>query len=72
MKSKLITKKLEELIALAKVEDEPNVQIIIYALLGAREAKDDGLLASLVQTIITEVLMPNADAKLIAKKIAEN
>lgn len=63
MNSKLITEKIEQLIELAKLEDEPNVQIVLLALAAARETKDDGMLAGKVQEYVKDVLLPNAKAK---------
>ena len=59
----LISEKIEELIELAKIANDKNVQIILLALSGARHAGDDGLLAEEVQRFIKEVLIPNVQIK---------
>lgn len=58
--SDLITQKLDELITLAQIEGEPNVQIVLLGLSGARTIRDDGLLAEKVQEFIKDVLLPKA------------
>ena len=60
--SDLITEKIESLIALAKLEDEPNVQIVLLALSGARAVQHDGMLAGKVQEYLKDVLLPIAKA----------
>lgn len=72
MKSKLLTNKLEELIALARVESETNVAIILLALNSARELNDEDDLALIVQDFVREVLLPRVEDRIIAKKIALN
>lgn len=47
--SDLITKKIDELIALAEMEGEPNVQIILLTLNASRLLEWDGNLAGTVQ-----------------------
>ena len=59
----LISEKIEELIELAKIADDKNVQIVLLALSGARHAGDDRLLAEEVQRFIKEVLIPNVQIK---------
>ena len=59
----LISEKIEELIELAKIADDKNVQIVLLALSGARAAGDDGLLGEEVQRFIREVLIPNVQIK---------
>ena len=59
--SNLITDKIEQLIELAKLEGEPNVQIVLLALLGARKMGDDGMLASKVQEYLRDVLLPKLE-----------
>ncbi len=61
-KSELITKKLEELTELARVEGEPNVQAILLSLNGARISGDDGLLCANVQEFTRDVLLPRLAA----------
>ncbi len=63
MKSELLTKKLDELIELAKAENEPNTLVVLLALRGARKANDDELLANSVQTLLRDVLLPKAQEK---------
>jgi hypothetical protein len=58
MKSNLITEKIEQLIELAKLEDDTNTQIILLALSGARASGDDGMLAKHIQKYLIEVLIP--------------
>lgn len=65
--SELITNKLQELIALAKAEGEPNVQIVLFALCGARESGDCHILAEMTQAIVKEVLIPRLDEKRSAR-----
>lgn len=62
MNSNLITEKINSLIELAKLEDEPNVQIILLALSGARAANQDVMLAKKVQEYLKDVLMPMLEA----------
>ncbi len=57
-KSDLITKKLQELVELAKIEQEPSVQIVLLTLLGARCGNLDGMLANKVQEYTKDVLIP--------------
>ena len=56
--SDLVTKKIGELIDLARIEGDTNTQIILLALRGAQCSNDDGLLAMAVQKFIDDVLMP--------------
>ena len=58
MKNELIKKKLTEVLELAVLENEPTVQVVILALLGAYTSGDDGLFASEVQKIVKEVMLP--------------
>jgi len=53
--NKLISEKIEELIELAKIADDKNVQIILLALLGSRESGDDGYLAEEIQKFVRDV-----------------
>lgn len=71
-KSNLITEKIQELIELAKLEGEPNVQIVLLALSGARHSEDDALLAVKVQEFIKDVLIPNIKSKQIAQVASQN
>jgi hypothetical protein len=57
MKSK-ITKKIENLIELARLEDDANTQIVLLALAGARKSGDDGMLATHIQQYLKDVLIP--------------
>lgn len=61
-KSSLITEKIEQLIALAEVEDEVNVRIVLLALSGARTSDMDGMLAAKVQEYLKDVLIPKIRA----------
>lgn len=69
--SPLITEKIDSLIALAKLEGEPNVQIVLLALSGARAMQHDGMLAGKVQEYLKDVLIPLIEASKNAK-IAQN
>lgn len=59
--SDLINKKLDELIALAKVEGDNNTLIVLLGLRGAQCSNVDGLFAAAVQKIIMEVMLPMAE-----------
>jgi len=61
--NKLISEKIEELIELAKIADDKNVQIILLALLGSRESGDDGYLAEEIQKFVRDVLIPKVQIK---------
>lgn len=54
----LISKKIDELIELAKVEDDTNTQIILLALRSSKYAHRDGMLAKAVQDYLKSVLLP--------------
>jgi len=59
-RSTLITEKIDQLVALAELEEEPNTQIILLALSGARATGMDGMLATMVQEYVKNVLLPKA------------
>lgn len=58
----ILETKIRELIALAEVEGNPNVQIVMNVLVGSMLVGDDGLLAAKVQEFAKDVLMPRAIA----------
>lgn len=53
-----ITKKIEELIALAKEKGDNNTQIVLYGLLASQASGDDTLFATMIQDIIRNVMIP--------------
>lgn len=71
-RSKIITQKIEELTKLAELEGEPNVQIVMLALSGARQVFHDGLLAGKVQEFLRDVLMPEIKRGMNEKRAQQN
>lgn len=71
-KSNLITKKIDELIELAKMEGEPNVQVVLLGLAGARLSNNDGLFAKAVGGVIENVMMPHIKSKQTASITIQN
>ncbi len=59
MESNIIDNKVEELLALAKVEGYNNLQILLLGYRGSKAIDQDGLLAAHVQDFIRETLIPN-------------
>lgn len=72
MQSDLITKKLEELTELAKIEGEPCVQLILLAISGARHMGSEDVLAKGVAEILKTVLMPQCEQAIENKKAIQN
>lgn len=72
MKSKLFTQKLQELTKLAESEGEPNAQVILLILEGARLGNKDGMLAKRMQQYVEEVLIPEIDANRERFKATKN
>lgn len=70
--SKIITDKLNELAELAKLEGEPNTQIVILAIEGARLSGQSGELAAGVKVIMQEVLIPGLQKKREQDKANKN
>lgn len=59
MEQEYLIQKIRELIGIAKeTEGSVNIQIVLYALLGAIQGEEDALLAREVQNIVKEKLMP--------------
>jgi hypothetical protein len=58
----LIQQKVDELQELAKMANEPNVQIVMLVLSASMNTMDDGLLAGKVQEFVKDVLLPRAMA----------
>lgn len=58
----IIETKIKELIALAEIEGDANVQIVMLILHGSRLVGDDVLLATKVQEFAKDVLRPRAIA----------
>jgi len=54
-----ISKKIQELIEIAKIENDSNSLIVLLALAGSRASGDDVLLAKKVQEFVKDVLLPN-------------
>lgn len=71
-KSNLITEKIQELIELAKLEGEVNVQIVLLALSGARNSDDDGMLAGKVQEYLRDVLIPKIQMEKNTQTASQN
>ena len=68
----IIETKIKELIALAEVEGDVNVQIVMLILHGSRLVGDDGLLAAKVKEFAKDVLRPRAIAGHNAKIARDN
>lgn len=68
----LIAEKIADLIEIAILEDEPNVQIILLALNGARMSGDDGILAKHIQQYLKEVLIPKIQIDSFMKQVEIN
>ncbi len=62
MTSKIITDKIDELIELARLKNEPHVQLTLMALQGARLMGNEKQLFDAVNNCIQNILIPNAMA----------
>ncbi len=71
-KSQLITNKIDELIALARVENDNNTLIVLLGLQGSRNVDMDGLFARETQKTLMNVMMPALKAQVIAIQAANN
>lgn len=63
VKSELLTSKLNEVIQIAMEVNEPNAQIVLLALQGARKSYTDDHLALNVQEFIKLILHPMVSNK---------
>lgn len=68
----MIEAKIEELIALAKMEGDDNTQIVLLVLLGAKKGMVDGLLATHLQEYASGVLLPLLQDVKKMQKIIQN
>jgi hypothetical protein len=68
----MIEAKIEELIALAKLEGDDNTQIVLLTLLGAKTAGVDEMLATHLQKYTSEVLLPMLKEAQAMKKVIQN
>lgn len=63
MPNKLITDKINELIALSKAENEPCTTIVLHALNGAIMLQQEEFFAKKTALLVEEVLLPLATAQ---------
>ncbi len=70
--SEMVTEKLMELIQIAELEDEPNVEVVAKALYGARMSGDCHIIAEEVQKLLREVLIPKVRIENERRKAQNN
>lgn len=71
-KSKLITDKIDQLITLSRLEQEPNVEIILLTLRGTRITGFDGELAKKVKEYTRDFLLPKIKAEKAESEASQN